>query len=88
VDKGKSSELSDFTDVNQGNTSTINVTTKSYLSWFSPEGAAVMPRNAPAVKPGIAVLYVVGKQDPIYEKGRQFRQLSMYLEMGCLPWLV
>jgi esterase/lipase len=72
VDEGKGSERSDFTDVNQGNTSIINVTAKIYLSWFSPEGAAVMPRNAPAVKPEIAVLYVVGKQDPIYEKGRQY----------------
>jgi hypothetical protein len=67
VNEGKGSERSDFTNVNQGDTSIINGTAKIYLSWFSPKGAAVMPRNASAVKPGIAVLYVVGKQNPIYE---------------------
>ncbi len=42
-----------------------------YLSMFDPDGPAVLPRNAAALH-GVPLLWVVGRFDPIYSRGRDY----------------
>jgi predicted esterase len=70
--EGKDDERARFQDTNQGINYTIRVTPKIYLSWFDPDGHAVMPRNAAALKPGPAFLWVIGTQDRLYKRGSAY----------------
>jgi pimeloyl-ACP methyl ester carboxylesterase len=42
-----------------------------YLSMFDPDGPAVIPRNAAALK-GVPLMWVVGRFDPIFSRGRDY----------------
>ena len=42
-----------------------------YLSMFDPDGPAVIPRNAAALR-GVPLLWVVGETDPIFARGRNY----------------
>lgn len=72
VDAGKGSETAQFNDRNQGQDSTINATADIYLSWFSPNGDAVMPKNASRLKPQTALLWIIGEQDSMMDRGRGY----------------
>jgi dienelactone hydrolase len=72
VNEGKGDKIGIFDDYNQGLRSTRRITARIYLSYADPDGPAVMPTNAAALKPGTALLWVVGTQDPIYEKGPSY----------------
>lgn len=61
-----------FDDINQGRPSTVRTTPAIYLSWFDPEGPAVMPGNAAHLLPGTALLWVVGTRDPLYSLGPSY----------------
>jgi predicted alpha/beta-hydrolase family hydrolase len=70
--EGKGDERARFQDTNQGINSTIMVTPKIYLSWFDPDGHAVMPKNTAALKRGTALLWVIGTQDRLYNRGSAY----------------
>ena len=72
IGKGQGDKQSMFDDVNQGRVSTVRTTPLIYLSWFDPDGAAVMPRNTAHLKPGTALLWVVGTQDPLFGLGASY----------------
>jgi pimeloyl-ACP methyl ester carboxylesterase len=42
-----------------------------YLRMFDPDGPAVIPRNAAALR-GVPLLWVVGQSDPIFARGREY----------------
>ncbi|TDI65721.1 MAG: alpha/beta fold hydrolase [Alphaproteobacteria bacterium] len=69
VNEGKGNETFDFKDTNQGSTSEVSAKAKDYLSWYDPAGPAVMPSNAMMLKPGTALMWIIGKQDPMLEWG-------------------
>ncbi len=51
VKAGKGSEQASFDDMNGGQTGTVVTTAAQYLSFFDPDGNAVIPRNtAPALR--------------------------------------
>ncbi len=70
VDMGKGNEVGDFKDFNQGRTSEVSAKAKDYLSWYDPEGPAVMPENAANLKPGAALMWVIGEKDAMLRFGR------------------
>ena len=72
VDKGEGDKVARFTDNNQGKTRMVRVKARIYLSWFDPKGPAVMPENAAQLKPGIALLWVVGERDNMSRHGRGY----------------
>ena len=72
IEKGQGNKDSVFDDVNQGRVSTVKTTPLIYLSWFDPDGAAVMPKNAAHLKPGTALLWVVGTKDPLFGQGASY----------------
>ena len=72
VKEGKGNQRDIFTDTNQGKTSSIEVPASVYLSWFDPDGPAVIPKNIRAMNPKTALLWIVGKNDPIYKQGPQY----------------
>jgi len=89
VDKGQGNKVASFSDTNQGKKSKIRVKPLVYLSWFDPDGPAVMPKNAAALKSGTALLWVVGSQDPMARRGRGYaydsapaNPKSAYVEVG------
>jgi len=59
-----------------------------YLSMFDPDGPAVIPKNAAALR--VPLLWVVGDSDPIFSRGREYAFVrapknpkSRYLEVSA-----
>lgn len=69
---GHGGDKAEFTDTNQGRVSTVSTTAAIYLSYFSPDGDAVIPSNARKWKKNIPLLWVVGKSDPMYARGEAY----------------
>jgi esterase/lipase len=75
VAAGKATAQQSFSDVNQGRAFSVQATAEVYLSWFDPEGAAVMPKSAAALKRSTALLVVEGSRDRLARgKGYIFEQ--------------
>lgn len=68
---GKGSTVSMFPDLNQGQVFRVKGTAAAYLSFFDPEGPAVMPRNAAAM-PAVPFLWVIGRKDRLAQAGRGY----------------
>jgi pimeloyl-ACP methyl ester carboxylesterase len=66
---GHGTEKADFTDTNQKVVSSITTTAAIYLSYFSPDGPAVIPSNIQKWKKNVPFIWIVGKQDPMYARG-------------------
>ena len=58
-------------DVNQGARYQVSARPAAYLSYFDPNGPAVMPRNA-ARMPAVPLLWVVGTGDAMYQRGEGY----------------
>ena len=69
---GKGQEKSDFKDRNQGSSSEIEMTAEIYLSWFDPEGPAVMPENVLELKPNTPIMWIIGEDDRMYNRGPDY----------------
>jgi pimeloyl-ACP methyl ester carboxylesterase len=63
VAAGRGKEKQRFSDLNQGRPLEVAATAEIYLSWFDPDGPAVMPRSAASFKAPTPLLLVVGSQD-------------------------
>ena len=72
IQDGQGDKRAMFDDINQGKISSVSTTANIYFSWFDPDGQAVMPKNAAALKPGTALLLVIGKKDPLYQAGQSY----------------
>ena len=70
VARGEGGKVADFNDVNQGQLSKVRATAEIYLSWYEPNGPAVMPRNAARLKPGTALMWIIGEKDTMLRLGR------------------
>jgi pimeloyl-ACP methyl ester carboxylesterase len=69
---GKGETFANFHDVNQGRTREVSAKPAVYLSYFDPGGPAVMPRNAARLAPNVALLWVVGTKDKMYQAGTAY----------------
>ncbi len=65
VNSGNGQETNEYLDINQGQEKQVEVAAANYLSWFDPEGKAVMELNAPKIKGNIPFLWIAGESDPI-----------------------
>ena len=63
VEAGKGKEKHRFSDINQGRVFQVTATPEVYLSWFDPDGPAVMPKSAASFKVPTPLLLVVGSND-------------------------
>jgi len=75
VAEGKGNVPQSFPDMAQGIPLTTTATPIVYLSWFDPNGPAVIPKNAAAIGAAaspVPLLWVVGKLDPIDRRGPQY----------------
>ena len=61
-----------FSDVNQGRPQQVWMTPKNFLSYFDPSSDAEMSVTAPRLPAGVAVLWVIGKDDPLFAAGRRY----------------
>ncbi len=68
---GKGDVVRRFPDMAQGIPLSTTATPKVYLSYFDPNGPAVIPKNAAAMGP-IPLLWVVGLLDPIDRRGPDY----------------
>ncbi len=66
---GKRIPLPDF---NQGQRRVLRFDPIVWLSYFDPDGAAVMPRSAVALDPSCPVLWASGRRDPLSSGGRAY----------------
>jgi len=72
VAAGKGDQLDEFNEINQGKEKKINVRAEVYLSWFDPEGPAVIPVNTGKLRPGTALLWIIGKGDRMFARGKDY----------------
>lgn len=72
VDAGKGDQLDDFNEINQGAQKKIRMRAEVYLSWFDPEGPAVMPASTGTLRPGTALLWIIGKGDRMFDRGKDY----------------
>jgi pimeloyl-ACP methyl ester carboxylesterase len=67
---GGSDAVASFFDNYQGRPQPITTTANAYFSWFDPNGVAIMPRNARALRINpLPFLYLIGTRDPIFPLG-------------------
>ena len=69
---GKGDARGRFNDSNQGKDMQMPSTASIYLSWFDPMGLMVMPRNASRLKSETALLWLVGEQDGMAQRGEGY----------------
>jgi pimeloyl-ACP methyl ester carboxylesterase len=62
VASGRGNEVASFTDTNQGRVYQVQVTAAAYVSFFDPNGPAVMSRNAANLRVN-HLLWIVGTGD-------------------------
>ncbi|MBM3599615.1 MAG: alpha/beta hydrolase [Alphaproteobacteria bacterium] len=55
-----------------GYTYPIDASAASYLSYYAPDGMAVMPANAALMRTALPVLWVVGERDVVAERDRSY----------------
>ena len=75
VAEGKGDVPQTFPDMAQGIPLIAHATPLVYLSWFDPDGPAVIPKNAAALGAAphpVPLLWVVGKLDPIDRRGPEY----------------
>ena len=70
VAAGRGNDTDGFMDINQGDKRMIRMTAATYLSYWDSQGPAVMPANAS--KLSAPLLWVVGKDDPMYARGTAY----------------
>jgi pimeloyl-ACP methyl ester carboxylesterase len=71
VDNGQGDKADDFKDFNQGRASEVSAKAKDYLSWYDPNGPAVMPKNAKNLKPNTPLMWIIGEKDVMLRQGRE-----------------
>lgn len=64
VAAGHEDSIESFTDINMGETFYSQASAKNYLSYFDPDGPAVMQTNAAGIPSPVPILWVVGSKDP------------------------
>jgi pimeloyl-ACP methyl ester carboxylesterase len=64
VAAGNGDSIESFADFNMGKTFYCHATAKVYLSYLDPDGPAVIPKNAAAIRSPMPILWVVGSRDP------------------------
>jgi esterase/lipase len=86
---GKGREKQTFAELNQGQIMEVTATPEVYLSWLDPDGAAVMPKSAAAIKAPTPLLFIVGSsernapaQSYIFDKAPAHPK-SRYLTVGA-----
>ena len=72
VESGNGDKKEKFKDVNQGRKTKKKMRANVYLSWFNPNGPAVMPVNTTNIKPGVPLLWILGEKDRMYKKGKSY----------------
>jgi pimeloyl-ACP methyl ester carboxylesterase len=72
VAAGKGSQIANFDDLNQGRERQVSARAADYVSFFDPAGEAVMPRSAARLSPHTALLWVVGRHDPLAPEGPSY----------------
>ena len=71
VAAGRGDIVTTMPDFNQGQTFQVQAKPAAYLSFFDPDGAAVMSRNAGAIPP-LPLLWVIGRSDPLFALGEDY----------------
>ncbi|MCK4743409.1 MAG: alpha/beta fold hydrolase [Sulfuriflexus sp.] len=72
VEAGHGSDINSFNDVNQGRQREKEMRAEVYLSWFKPNGSAVMPVNIANLKSGTALLWIIGERDRMHDRGKDY----------------
>ncbi len=73
IESGAGDRAVEFRDLNQGRESTVEVSPRIYASWYDPEGPAAMAKNAAALRPGTALLWIFGERDRLnVRRGRAY----------------
>lgn len=72
VSAGKNRRRVSVADLNQGRERSLTIGARAVLDYFSPNGPAVMPLNAPQLKRGTPLLWIIGERDRLMAAGRGY----------------
>lgn len=89
LEAGRGDKKQAQTDINQGRTNAVWMTSRDYLTYFDPASDAEMAVSAPKMSADVPVLWVIGDRDYLIRQGRQYvfdklpaNQKSLYLEVS------
>ncbi len=89
IAQGLGDKMRNFPDINQGRSFEVQATPRAWLSFFDPQGPAVMPQNATAL-PRIPFLWAIGRHDMLAAAGADYafsrapaHPKSKYLEIDA-----
>lgn len=91
VAQGRGDEINQvFTDINQGRHLVLRSSAQVFLSYFDPLGDGEMAVTAPRIPASTAVLWAIGRADPLFTAGRGYvfdklpaNQHHQYLELDA-----
>lgn len=69
---GNPDEKMSFLDINQGQQRKVTTSAKIYMSYFDPEGMGSMPNSAFSIKEALPFLYVIGTEDRLHNRGKDY----------------
>lgn len=72
IESGHGADKATFLDINQGQKKNLTIPAAIYFSWMDPNGLAVIPKSAAALKPGTPLLWVSGENDPLTKQGQGY----------------
>jgi pimeloyl-ACP methyl ester carboxylesterase len=78
VGSKKGAERASFVDINQGSRYTVSTTADIYLSWFDPQGPAVMSTNAAKISSNVVIFCADGTA----ERWPRCQYISNHLDPG------
>lgn len=70
VDEGRGDVVSDFGDIDRGESVPFEMAAGYYVDFMDPEGPMAMPASAAALKPGTPLLLIIGEKDHTFRYGR------------------
>lgn len=72
LNAGSGDKKAEFSVVSQGSVGSKEMSAATYLSYFDPDGNAVLPKNMSHLWEGVALLWVVGSDGEMAKHGRAY----------------
>lgn len=72
VAAGKGGDKADFMDGVNGKKGVLKTTAKTYVSWYDPEGPALLPNNAAKLGSGTSLMWIIGDTSSIGSLGMTY----------------
>ena len=85
VSEGKGGDILELQDINQGVHKTLSIKALAYLSFFSPEGKAVMIKNTAKLPPELPFSVIISLLPTIHKNGSSGGSCAVFFIITAFP---